>query len=959
MYSIVASLWTLAGILLMVWSHRVDTHQPRDEWSPDKCYVFGCLLGLIIFVVQVYVLVLPFSSTLVVPAAGLDHSSKQRLLLDDVSAVPISAQGSSNASNPQRRLEEHSRTGFCANNGDWQNEPDIVCPRPTWLKRAAPGRTVEECCDCSMEERAQAFCVDTEAATDYERNDQCSVVMRYAKCGLPLLPSEQIDEQSITTCAQEERNQGYPGGPQHWTTTDTELQQKCLRCYEASFRQGSFAQLASESPDTMQTLCTQSSALTDNAYECTYEYRLLADSERCYDSFCTSVTDSTGVTSGNSIYLEGPMQWQPVVADVECSSPATLRFHTTEGRTPEECCEVVDMCVGNTDTDAQPDIICNEVGSARRPDATYIHGRGPQACCYTAGLCSGNDNSTDQPDIVCPSPSTLRSPGTVGRDEDACCYVTGKCSGNSNPAEDVDCQALGLAGRTLKPNSDYVARGDDSRVCCECRGTDSSLRLTRPDAWCVQSFENSPSDHLEDAVLAGEDQCSQVMRYAKCPELSSFCGTCIDNCEACEECAEEYPYPTWQEVADNSRGQLRCMEEDLGETAANRFECTYIFRRFELHEEQAACVDIMCAGNTDPDIDPDVTCSNGLQLLPNPDQVVGRTEQECCVITGRCTGNTDSEAEPDIECPFPSKVTDEVGAVGRDEASCCIISGMCVGNTPSVDEPDVQCSSPLRTKQGAELIVGRSTTLCCERVGFCAGNDVPEVEDVVCPAPTSLVVDAENVVGRTNETCCYRTGLCVGNADTVVEPDIACSAPAFLRNGAANRIGRSADPNGPCCEVTGMCAGNSNADKEPDVFCGDGAWNLVDDATHVPRGSPDEQIFRCCRSPCGVKVCTCGDLGPKMMDTTIGQVALVALLAVVVAILRVSAADSTSIIAMLVDDWCVVCPFAFGRRYVLWSNTFATSARTSTTRLTMRSMRSIVKIEPTVQQAFKARRDRA
>merc|ERR1711871_492456 len=222
--------------------------------------------------------------------------------------------------------------------------------------------------------------------------------------------------------------------------------------------------------------------------------------------------------------------------------------------------------------------------------------------------------------------------------------------------------------------------------------------------------------------------------------------------------------------------------------------------------------------------------------------------------------------------------------------SCCITSGMCAGNSLSVDEPDVECLPPLRTKRGPELIVGRSTAACCDRMGFCARNDVPEVKDVSCSAPTSLVADAEHVVGRTEEECCARTGLCIGNTDTTAEPDIVCAAPAVLRDDAADRVGRSAEQHGPCCKVTGMCAGNSDVEKEPDVFCG-GTFALVDGATHVPRGSPYEEVFRCCQALCEdgkeVMQCQCGEFSPETMDTTAGQVIVVAILAVLVTILRV------------------------------------------------------------------------
>ena len=886
---------------------RATIHEMTDgsdaQWPPNVCYVSGCFLGLLVLAAQIIELVLPFASTPILPARSQPLGRRQ--LGGNTSFHSFARHGSSVVRSPQRQLQVRIRTGFCADNDDWAAEPDIICPKPTWLNRHALGRTEEQCCDCSSTslELPLAFCVnnanlDSRDVTDYERDDVCSAVMRYSKCGLPRLPSGMIDEQSIIDCAHEERNQGYPGGPLHWSTANTELQQKCHRCYEPSFRQGSFAELAKAYPETMQSLCTR--ADNQRSFTCTYEFQLLRELERCDAKFCSSSTDASGVAVGNSIYLEGNLESQPVVANVTCESPARLRSQLTEGRTPKECCETVGMCIGNTDPNAEPNITCTEAGLALKPDALHIRGRGPDACCYKTGRCAGNTDGMVEPDVVCPSPSTLKPAVTIGRDAEACCYTTGMCSGNSDSVEDVDCEALGLVGRTLRSNSDGIPRGDDSRHCCECRSRNSSsLQVPWPDAWCVRltaigTNSTSAIDQLHSVVMAADDQCTQVMKYAKCPHLFDFCRSCVADCEECEECEEQYPYPTWQTVADDSQGQDRCMEEDRGENATHRYECTCIFRSFEEQQGQETCVDNMCIGNTDPDIDPDVTCSNGLQLLPDAEHTVGRTEQECCVVTGRCVGNTDSQAEPDIRCPSPSRLTDEVGAIGRNETSCCLTSGMCVGNSVSTGEPDVACPQNWRAKQGSELIAGRSIAFCCERVGYCAGNDARDVDDVVCPEPAHLAADAERVVGRTAEACCVRTGLCVGNTDSFAEPDIVCSAPAVLRSGAGNRIGRNADANGPCCVVTGMCAGNSDTEKEPDVVCS-GAWTLVDDAIRVSRGSPDEQGWRCCHTACPTAdpppVCQCGDISAEaLVAITGGQVYVFALIGVLLGILRVSAA---------------------------------------------------------------------
>ena len=498
-----------------------EPDQLDNKWSPNWCYVLGCALALLLFGVQIYVLVLPLSNTRILPGVERNESLGRRLAVKNNShSVQFD---SFDPHVPLRRLQSNmpnTRTGFCADNDDWEIEPDIICPKPTWLRRDAVGRTEAECCDCSSTtlETPLAFCVDTSnlesaEATNYERNDDCAAVMRYAKCGLPRLSSGMIDEQSIKGCVQEERNQGFPGGPQHWNTTNEDLKQNCSRCYEPSFRQGSFRALAKESPDAMQSLCTHHGASSEEtsggANKCTYEFRFQDQFEHCEDKFCGSVTDASGVTVGNSVYLEGALESQPVVADVQCESPASLRSAETQGRTPEECCEIVDMCVGNTDSEAHPDVICapplqpkqgSELIAGRStssccersgycsgndaadvedivcPEPTSLAsdadrrvGRTPEACCVRAGLCVNNTDTVAEPDVVCPAPAVLRdgAENRIGRSNDAygpCCEITGMCAGNSNPDEDVECRDPWI----LVDDAINVTRGSSQTAAWQC-----------------------------------------------------------------------------------------------------------------------------------------------------------------------------------------------------------------------------------------------------------------------------------------------------------------------------------------------------------------------------------------------------------------------------------------------------------------------------------------------------------
>ena len=103
-------------------------------------------------------------------------------------------------------------------------------------------------------------------------------------------------------------------------------------------------------------------------------------------------------------------------------------------------------------------------------------------------------------------------------------------------------------------------------------------------------------------------------------------------------------FPTFQYFADQGmRMQRLCM-------SANRYGCTYTFRRLIVNHE---CFSNRCANNTVDSAGvlaaPDVVCTAPSRLVPNPRSIIGRDEAACCRRTGMCTGNTDRVAEPDVE----------------------------------------------------------------------------------------------------------------------------------------------------------------------------------------------------------------------------------------------------------------------------------------------------------------------
>jgi hypothetical protein len=345
------------------------------------------------------------------------------------------------------------------------------------------------------------------------------------------------------------------------------------------------------------------------------------------------------------------------------------------------------------------------------------------------------------------------------------------CTGNTHQP-DVVCPG----SRT--PKNDWqtiVSR--DPHTCCDCVTDKKDL----VDAYCVSTEgEHVTGDDTAESYSVTLNSCTAVMIYANCgcsdpDDLScdgpaSLCrtdwvsaaGRGID----CSACAQEAPYPKYQQFADRAEAQTQCVGR-----RHNTYSCTYIFRKSLVGR---SCVGGLCTGNSDDMIDPDITCTAPSVLIANSSRVAGRDESSCCVRTGMCTSNSHVELEPDVVCrpPFQPKAQQD-SIVGRTAMQCCEVAGMCVGNT-----------------------------------------DVGAYPDVVCPAPSLLIKHAAMTRGRTASTCCAVTGMCSGNSDARAEPPIECTSPATLRPHAAAIRGRR-----PwiCCEVKHMCQGNT--DSSTDVMC--------------------------------------------------------------------------------------------------------------------------------------------
>jgi len=218
-----------------------------------------------------------------------------------------------------------------------------------------------------------------------------------------------------------------------------------------------------------------------------------------------------------------------------------------------------------------------------------------------------------------------------------------------------------------------------------------------------------------------------------------------------------------------------------------------------------------------------------LKTLGNRD-----TEENCCeTITGMCAGNT-SVDEPDIECTEDKHTSKGAGVRGRTEEECCHITGHCTGN--DLPAEDIDCSSVNRddgtvvvmeqtpgditcgTVNGCEEETSNTQDPgCCQPIsGKCTGN-TESTENVTCNVlnPNStLKNDADSIV-RGNDTqhesnCCEITGRCAGNTDTN-ETDIVCLSP---KTNKGVTVGERDEVE--CCHIAGYCEGNDDLSENFD-----------------------------------------------------------------------------------------------------------------------------------------------
>ena len=173
----------------------------------------------------------------------------------------------------------------------------------------------------------------------------------------------------------------------------------------------------------------------------------------CIRLFCTAQHCPEGFVLRPSATTNLPVEGTLPSLSVCC----LIAGHSFSGRT------ITGMCVGNTDGDAEPDVVCTSPAQLRT-DAAATIGRDENVCCIVLGMCSDNSDGDAEPDIVCIAPARIRDDAAtvIGRDQATCCITAGMCTGNSDRADDITCED----SMTLVAGASSVV-GSEMSECCE------------------------------------------------------------------------------------------------------------------------------------------------------------------------------------------------------------------------------------------------------------------------------------------------------------------------------------------------------------------------------------------------------------------------------------------------------------------------------------------------------------
>ena len=210
-----------------------------------------------------------------------------------------------------------------------------------------------------------------------------------------------------------------------------------------------------------------------------------------------------------------------------------------------------------------------------------------------------------------------------------------------------------VAPRSYKSDQ-HTHPGRTEEDCCECGGGRSDdpigLCVYEPDIHLVPTSDSDSSPVAPQSPAVGstdENHCTAIMEFARCGSDEDIrrCAFGENTTDYCSDCRDDAPYPMFQFIGSESprRAQNLCID-------ANRYGCTYVFRRQARDDER--CISGMCAGNTEfPGSESDWICEGDSTLVPDAENTPGRDSEICCEKTGLCQGNTDETT--DVACTTP------------------------------------------------------------------------------------------------------------------------------------------------------------------------------------------------------------------------------------------------------------------------------------------------------------------
>ena len=500
--------------------------------------------------------------------------------------------------------------GRCVGNTD--GSPDVHCDWPALLRNNAEvlfGRTKEECCI------TQGMCVGN-TDTTLEPDVVC------ASPAVPRRDNANIEGRDPDVCCVVT---GYCAG-------NSDPAEEDIVCEEP--RTPKIANLHELQGRSLETCCD----CDVQEMELSEEYCVLTENSKPeLDNQCTRVMKYAGCDDMEACIADPSLPACAACAEHDQQAGHSAfqilaREHLAQGLCISagryDCtyiyaldvimvdpCLRIHKCIGNTDPIAEPDVVCPEP-AALRHNAGEIEGSTVAECCTVTGYCAGNSDPAEE-DIVCPFPSELRgvpSPAgaaagevqqqqdmamdiPLGRSVSECCVTHGMCVGNSREPDYVCPEPF-----QLKDGAAQI-RGRSQSACCWCEEHTEQVN----DAYCWKtSLAAAGTQQFRLDMVDVDNECTEVMRYANCPIICIENGATIEETERmlpeCAECAQEPPYPKWQEMSDLGSAQGECM-------TANTYDCTY---QIDQRERTWGC-ELPPSINPTPEPEPEVHVERVMQ----------------------------------------------------------------------------------------------------------------------------------------------------------------------------------------------------------------------------------------------------------------------------------------------------------------------------------------------------------